>query len=71
MKITYSNTIFGSIFASLTATACCWIPWLAIAFGGATLSAGLLSGLEKISLPFFKKEKRRVVDDLYDPNQSN
>lgn len=53
MKITSVKTISGSVFAFLAATACCWIPWLAIAFGGATLSAGLLSGLEKISLPFF------------------
>ena len=43
MKISIS--IFGSAFAFLLATSCCWLPWLTIALGGAF---GLTAFTEKL-----------------------
>lgn len=43
MKI--STSILGSAFAFLLATSCCWLPWLAIALGGAF---GLTAFSEKL-----------------------
>jgi len=43
MKI--STSIIGSTFAFLLATSCCWLPWLAIALGGAF---GLTAFTEKL-----------------------
>lgn len=48
-----NKSIAGSIIAVVIATSCCWLPAFLITFGGATLSASLISGLEKISLPAF------------------
>lgn len=44
-----STTIIGSAAAFLLATSCCWLPWLALAFGGAAGLSSLTAGLEKWS----------------------
>ena len=47
MKI--PTSMIGSAFAFLLATACCWLPWLAIAIGGAAGLSAFSEGLEKWS----------------------
>jgi hypothetical protein len=47
MKI--SSTTIGAATAFVLATACCWLPWLAIAIGSAAGLTAFSEGLEKWS----------------------
>jgi hypothetical protein len=47
MKI--SSTVIGAAIAFLLSTACCWLPWLAIAIGGAAGLSAFYAGLENWS----------------------
>lgn len=52
MAIKFRESIFASVLAFILATACCWLPWLLIALGGAVGVTGWSEGLSKISGPF-------------------
>lgn len=52
MKLNYKQSIIGGAIAFIIATSCCWLPFLAIALGGATGLMGFNESLEKYSLPF-------------------
>jgi hypothetical protein len=45
----YRNSFIGSFIAFLLATSCCWLPWLAVIFGGAAGFASINDSLEGYS----------------------
>ena len=48
----YKKSVIGGIVAFIIATSCCWIPALAIVFGGGSAFLAISSGLETLSSLF-------------------